>query len=275
MAVHSNLIYDVGMHRGEDTDFYLTKGFNVIAFEANPELITRCKSRFQDSLARGQLRIVEGAIAPSTAGKNVTFYCNSRVSVWGTIEQAWVARNEHVGAPSRQIDVPRVDIFETFQEFGIPYYLKIDIEGADHLVLQALRKLEDRPMYISIEANALNLQQIKLDINTLSEMGYRKFAAVQQATIPGYAIRTKDRRGELFEHVFPADSSGPFGEELAGPWRSREEVLDEYEHLDNLHRWFGGKSLIRRARGGGRLIDIFQRLYGKPLPGWHDTHASL
>lgn len=40
-----NLIYDVGLHRGEDTDFYLKKGFHVVALEANPELVV-----LQDSL---------------------------------------------------------------------------------------------------------------------------------------------------------------------------------------------------------------------------------
>ena len=39
----SNLIYDVGLHRGEDTDFYLKMGFGVVAVEANPELIAQCK----------------------------------------------------------------------------------------------------------------------------------------------------------------------------------------------------------------------------------------
>nr|MBS9781973.1 hypothetical protein [Gammaproteobacteria bacterium] len=43
---NKNLIYDVGMCQGEDTAFYLKKGFTVIAFEANPELITQAKIKF-------------------------------------------------------------------------------------------------------------------------------------------------------------------------------------------------------------------------------------
>ena len=30
---HDDLIYDVGMHKGEDTEFYLSKGFRVIALK--------------------------------------------------------------------------------------------------------------------------------------------------------------------------------------------------------------------------------------------------
>ena len=33
-----DLIYDVGMHNGSDTAYYLHKGFRVLAIEANPVL---------------------------------------------------------------------------------------------------------------------------------------------------------------------------------------------------------------------------------------------
>ena len=36
--MQKDLIYDVGFHRGEDTEFYLAKGFKVVAIEAHPEL---------------------------------------------------------------------------------------------------------------------------------------------------------------------------------------------------------------------------------------------
>ena len=32
------LIFDIGCHLGEDSEFYLRKGFKVVAVEANPEL---------------------------------------------------------------------------------------------------------------------------------------------------------------------------------------------------------------------------------------------
>ena len=32
MAKHQDLIYDVGFQHGEDTAFYLKKGFRVVAF---------------------------------------------------------------------------------------------------------------------------------------------------------------------------------------------------------------------------------------------------
>ena len=50
---HEDLIYDVGMHRGEDTQFYLRKGFRVVAFEANPENVSFCRNKFRESIDHG------------------------------------------------------------------------------------------------------------------------------------------------------------------------------------------------------------------------------
>ena len=44
--VNSNLIYDVGLHEGQDTAYYLWKGFRVLAVEANPELTQAAQSKF-------------------------------------------------------------------------------------------------------------------------------------------------------------------------------------------------------------------------------------
>jgi hypothetical protein len=54
-----DLIYDVGMHSGEDTEFYLKKGFRVIAFEANSDLAASARSKFHDYIAKDKLVIVQ------------------------------------------------------------------------------------------------------------------------------------------------------------------------------------------------------------------------
>jgi hypothetical protein len=46
-------------------DFYLRKGFRVIAFEANPELCKRCRQQFAKEIDSGQLTLIEGAIQPN------------------------------------------------------------------------------------------------------------------------------------------------------------------------------------------------------------------
>ena len=43
----SDLIYDIGMHEGEDSEFYLLKGFRVVAVEADPDLCQAAAERLQ------------------------------------------------------------------------------------------------------------------------------------------------------------------------------------------------------------------------------------
>lgn len=51
VSKHADLVYDVGMNRGEDTEFYLKKGYRVVGFEADPLLVDQCRKRFAAELS--------------------------------------------------------------------------------------------------------------------------------------------------------------------------------------------------------------------------------
>src|SRR5690242_17098970 len=104
-----DLVYDVGLHKGEDTDFYLRCGYRVVAFEANPDLVAHCQRRFAREIAAGRLHIVAGAITAERTQAKVTFFVNSKLSVWGTTSEDWAERNRRRGCPSTRIEVDRVD----------------------------------------------------------------------------------------------------------------------------------------------------------------------
>jgi FkbM family methyltransferase len=277
--MQENLIYDVGLHKGEDTDFYLRKGFQVIGIEANPDLVANAKIRFQDAIARGRLRVLEGAVAPASAGDTVGFYANPGQSVWGTIDGNLAARNTMLGSPSKRTEIKRVDIAETYRLFGIPFYLKIDIEGMDRLVIEQLRAFETRPQYVSFESTKVDFNQLKAEMDLLTSLGYTKFKVVQQSNIPGTKIRTRTLDEEQFEYVFEPDASGPFGDDLPSPWLTCDEALARYEVVFHRYRYFGDYSLVRKMpKRGEKIIQKIYKLstgYRGPLPGWFDTHASL
>jgi FkbM family methyltransferase len=277
--MEKDLVYDVGLHKGEDTEYYLKKGFKVIAIEANPQLISECKARFREAIALGRLQIVEGAIAPASAGNTVIFYKNLNASIWGTIDPAWADRNASRGHASEQVELNRIDIEGTFRTFGIPFYLKIDVEGADMLVLDSLKLFGERPQYISIEAEKVEFSKIKQELVTLRELGYSKFKAVQQRWIPGTKIRAKALDGRAIEHMFEDCSSGPFGDDIPQPWRTLEETIEDYRNIFVRYRYFGDRSLYAKlpwlAKG---VISTAYKVctgYRGTLPGWYDTHASL
>ncbi len=276
--VDEKLIYDLGLHRGEDTEYYLKKGFKVVAIEANPQLISECKARFGQALARGDLRIVEGAIAPASVGDTVVFFKNPDLSVWGTIDPAWAGRNARSGHRSERIELNRVDIEKVFRAFGIPFYLKIDVEGVDRFVLDSLGQFDERPQYISIESEKVEFLRLEAELNRLRSLGYSKFKIAQQQSIPGTTIRTTTTDGRVIQHTFEDHASGPFGEDIPQPWLTMEQALQEYRSIFIRYRYFGDDSLYTRVpkRAQGLMSRAYRALTGYigPLPGWYDTHAS-
>lgn len=273
--LHDNLIYDFGLHRGEDSDFYLKKGYKVIAFEANPALVELCKRRFADPIAANRLTIIEGAIAPKSVGDSIPFFVNDRHSVWGTVSKNWADRNDHLGASCTEIKVARVDVDEVYRTFGVPFYLKIDVEGVDRLVVEALRPLSDKPRHLSMEAEKADFDALVADFDLLRELGYAKFKTVQQATIPGRKIIAKTRGGDAFEHVFAKDASGPFGDDIQQPWLSYDKTLRLHRRIFRRYRLFGDQSSFTTSKIGRMATIAVRRITGKPLVGWYDVHASL
>lgn len=267
-----DLIYDVGMHRGEDTAYYLAKGFRVVAFEANPELVEICTRRFERELLEGRLTIEAGAIAPPEAGESVTFYRNEK-TVWGTISPDWQERNRKLGKQSGTITLPRLDFAAALQRHGVPHYLKIDVEGVDQHILDVVQAASVTPDYLSIESEKVDFDILIAELDRLAALGYRRFRAVQQANVGGRHLPIATLTGGTVVHRFERDGSGPFADDLAQPWLSRDAVIAEYRRIFRRYRLFGDRSFLRQLPVIGQAVRLGSRFRPYPLPGWYDTHA--
>ena len=271
-----SLIYDVGLHKGEDTAFYLAKGFEVVAFEANPALVQSCRARFADAIATGRLTIVEGAVVDEAANSHeatVTFYRNDENSVWGTAVPHWAERNELLGSSSHRISVPAVKMSQCLQQFGVPYYMKIDIEGADLFCLRALERCEVRPDYVSLESEKRVFKGLVEEFRLLETLGYSRFKIVQQAAICEQSAPECAREGAQVSHRFEEGASGLFGLELPGRWLTRNLALLRYTWISVLYRMFGDYGVLSKSRVGEILRRVLAKLLQQPIPGWYDTHA--
>ena len=141
--------------------------------------------------------------------------------------------------PYEVIEVPCTTTKKLFHQFGVPYYLKVDIEGFDYFCLLDIDETGDRPQFVSCEAVHVEW----LDI--LYEKGYRKFKLLHQ----GFGFRPINlnlERNKLFpkfqiisngiklrlQNYFPFrykyGSSGPFGKDTKGEWRTYQEVRNDY-----------------------------------------------
>jgi len=271
---HDDLVYDVGLHRGEDTDFYLKKGFRVVAFEADPDLVKGCHQAFAEQLATGQLTVVEGAIVEPTDRTHVTFYKNETVTVWGTTDPRWLERNERMGSRSRPIEVKVVDFGACLERYGMPHYLKIDIEGQDRVCLETLAAFDCRPDFVSMESDKLSPDAIRSEISTFEALGYDRFQTIQQVSVPQQKMPKPSREGLNVDHDFPLGASGLFGRDLPGRWQSAAEITRRYRWIMVGYRVFGNDSFMRRNRFTRPIWRSLERLTGRSIPGWYDTHAK-
>jgi len=281
---HKDLIYDIGMNKGEDTEFYLRKGFRVIAFEADPDLVRSCRNRLKEFIDHRQLTIIEGAIvdldAIDTGQKKVQFYKNNDNSVWGTVCINWAERNARLGTLSSMVEVDVINFASVIQEHGVPYFMKIDIEGCDMVCINALREFRERPDYVSIESDKTSFANIKREIDALIDLGYDYFQAVEQSAIPlSQSPPHPPREGEYVAQHFEQESSGLFGSELGDKWKSKHEILRQYRAVRLGYYLLGDDGIMNqwKFRGAWRLRSLtrhFLSLFTKAaVPGWYDTHA--
>jgi FkbM family methyltransferase len=281
---HKDLIYDVGMHKGEDAEFYLRKGFRVIAFEANPDLVNFCKNRLKEYIDRGQLVIIEGAILDQDAidagRKKVPFYKNHDVSVWGTIRVNRAERNVRLGTSYHTIEIDAVNFAGVIQEHGMPHYMKTDIEGADMACIKVLKQFRERPDYVSMESDIINLANIKHEIGALADLGYDCFQAIEQSAIPfSQSPPYPPAEGKYVAQHTEVGSSGLFGSELDDKWKSEHEIIRQYRAILLGYYMLGDDGIMRQWNflGARELRGITRRflsLFTKAnVPGWYDTHA--
>jgi FkbM family methyltransferase len=262
--VNDNLVFDIGAHKGEDSDFYLKLGYQVVAVEANPTLAKELRQRFRNHIMNGSYVLIEKAIGDSN--EEISFYVNRKLSIWGTTDLKWALRNKEMGAESEEIRVPCVNFASLINSYGCPRYLKIDIEGADMLCVHALSQFKCRPKYISFESTKTSWSDLKKEFDELERLGYSKFKVIDQQKHTSGTYMT--RSGKPLYHTFEGGSSGPFGENLGGIWLSKTQAILRYVPIFLLYKTIGDNKVL------GKIIahlPILTRLV--KLVSWYDTHA--
>jgi FkbM family methyltransferase len=240
--MHADLIYDFGVNDAGDTEFYLLKGFRVVGVEANPELYRRLTEKFSSQIATGQLVLLNIGIWPDPS--ILTFYLNRDNDHWSSFDPTYGCRN---GTRFETIEIQCCTAAEILRRFGVPYYLKIDIEGADKHVLSELMAMTERPPFISVEEFGIG------SIDLLHALGYPRFKVVPQRDKSGMLPPNPALEGTYVPRRFSGRDSGLFGKELAGEWMDYGEA---------------------RAYFLTHIRDPQGRPVG-PRPEWHDVHAAL
>lgn len=249
------------MHNGDDTAYYLSQGYDVVAIDASPYLVREAEKQFRSDIEKGRLQILNIGIAEEEG--ELEFYLNKKNSVWNSFDKNIGSRE---GADVEVIKVKTKSIAQIIKEKGLPYYMKIDIEGNDITCLQSLQHYHQKPKYISVEVNGIGL------ILKLHELGYQRFKIIDQESLLPFELPAikeykafnrhksfklsrnffvratrklfgkyihryyENQYRHFFNYDHPYGSSGPFGDNLPRNWLSFEEALHVYLHYKHLHQ---------------------------------------
>lgn len=244
------LIFDIGMHKGQDSQFYLKRGYKVIAVEANPILAKKNADKFKAYIDTGQL-IIENVGMADKKGV-LPFYINKSLSEWSSFNKEYGSRR----GKFEVVNIECITINDLIEKYGIPYYIKVDIEGYDYYIVNNLPG--NKVPYVSCEFTDIEL------LDELKEKGYNKFKMISQGDnfrpfdlkkhgtkwFPKYLHYKNGIRMRAQEFIsfaaHPYSSSGPFGEDTKGDWHSYDEIRQSFFDFNNgnngkpLHRhdWF-------------------------------------
>jgi FkbM family methyltransferase len=214
IVVHEDTIFDIGFHRGLDTKFYLEKGFRVVAIEANPTLAELGRRNFAVPIEDGRLTLLNVGLAPSEG--NMPFYRNLSNDEWSSFDQGLGTRQ---GSEHEVISVPCITPAQLFRSYGVPYYVKCDIEGFDSFVVQAISELTVKPKLFSVEDNGLDT------VIALYNSGARSFKLLDQVEKWRIQLPNPALEGRYYDYFFGEFTSGPFGQEVPGDWMKIDEAL--------------------------------------------------
>jgi FkbM family methyltransferase len=284
--MNPKLIYDVGMHNGDDTAYYLRRGFRVVAIEPNPALVATASERFRREIEAGELKILNVGVAAE----------DRELPFWVCLTDSRLSSLYHDASlddryPVEEIRVPCRTFRPILDEFGVPFYLKVDIQGNDSLCVEALDP-GDVPKFLSIEfalwdAPLMALMRAR-GFNRFKYISQTHFLPLQLPPLPETRLiqraerlsRTRNMLFRVFRRlggrrwiqrqfdrlrthdgwIFPAGSSGPFGDELRGRWLSHEELYATAREFLRL-RGEDPRTLLWASAGLGSN------------PFWADLHA--
>lgn len=241
-ALNPRLIVDVGASEGNDTQYYLRKGFQVISVEADPIALASLRLRFSNEVARGSVTLLN-RVAADTSGQTVQFWRNQRYQGLSTFDQDKAQFREHLVPCS----VQTTNWADIAALRGTPHYCKVDIEGGEARFLRSMRGAGVYPQFISVECHTFE------PVEVLFELGYRKFKFVNQTQLAALVqtLPNPPLEGNYVPDPDWTHASGPFGRELPDRWLTFQEAVVLFDMIAHLRTF---RAIL--------------------MPCWFDCHAA-
>jgi FkbM family methyltransferase len=169
-----NVIFDIGANDGCKTDIFLRLGAKVIAVEPDEINQDVIKGKFVKNRFFPKPVIIVGNAVSDGVGV-MTMWIDAPGSALNTLNPKWVEtlRNDETHAGKRlcfaeEKIVETTTLEKLIASHGIPFYIKIDVEGHE---LNILRGLKQPVPYLSFEVNLPEFKEEGLEcIRILAEI---------------------------------------------------------------------------------------------------------
>jgi hypothetical protein len=171
------LVIDIGANVGNTVEEFLNNSEQVICFEPNPALVSHLKNRFFKRPV-----VVDGRGVSNHRGKQI--FKISNTNTISTFSEDWInnSRFTDLYEWKREVEVETITIDDIIDEYGIPDYIKLDIEGYEYEVLTSFSKLLPNTVF-AFEWAEEQKNKINLIINHLTNLGYNQFSYTEADAI--------------------------------------------------------------------------------------------
>jgi FkbM family methyltransferase len=134
------LLFDVGANVGSWALANANSENRIISVEASP---TTYEELCKKTAGRSNIEPIHYAVT-SSSDPFVTFYHCTAGSTLSTLDRDWLSSSESRFGYCRNsihpITVPAISLDKLIETYGVPDLLKVDVEGAENIVLRSLTK---------------------------------------------------------------------------------------------------------------------------------------
>lgn len=167
-----DLVFDVGAHAGNRTRAFASLGCRVVAFEPQPDFARVLRLLFARS---PRVQVLETAV--SERDGRISLAVSERTPTVTTLDDPWrQIRSREPGfagvAWNKQIEIESVTLDSLIERFGVPAFVKMDVEGSELRVLNGL----SRPLAaLSFEYLPTALPEARACVARVAELGAYRY----------------------------------------------------------------------------------------------------